>query len=1066
MQPVSEPVFLTSPVTFSVTVASIIPVSYVWLKNDVPIPGATASTYTISSAQASDAANYSVVVSNAAGSITSNEASLKVLILPLITQQPANQSVLVGQPAIFTVAVSSPTQLYYQWLSQAAGANNGIWTAVTDGADYSGSNSARLSVLNPALVNSGDQYRVELMNFDGSDSSNPVTLTVDQPGFVKFSAGRYHSLRLDIVADLYATGTNTYGQLGTGSTTTIATPQQVSLPSATIADLAAGAQHSLILTNAKELWVAGFNGNGQLGDGTLVNKATPFKLATTVAGMAAAVFHSAYVKTDGTLWTFGGNDSGQLGNGTTTDSATPVQVATGVIDVALGNHQSLFLKSDGSLWGMGDMNNTTAPVSTPVQVAANVTSLATGAFHTLFIKADGTLWGLGFNSSGQLGNGTTTTALTPVQIDTGVKAVAAGYFFSAYLKTDGTLWVMGANGAGQLGDGTTTSHSTPFLLASNVASVSASESYTLFTKLDGSLWATGYNANGQFGNGSTASVSTPVQIATGTVLAPATPAGLAASTVATLDRVHLLWTPSADARTYEVWRNTVNDSSTAARLATVRWAIYEDLTAANGQGYFYWIRAVNPAGTSAFSTPVLGSSSNAVAPTITTPPASQAVNVGDTVNFSVAASGTAPFTYQWRKDGGNLTDAGSLSGSTTATLTITGAQTTDAGNYDVVVTNAAGNSTSAAATLTVSQLAQSITFAPLVDTAYTPVPFTLSATASSGLTVSFSVVSGPANVSGNSVTLTGVGTVTVRAAQGGNATYSAAANVDRSFNVTTAGAAVTLGSLNPTYDGNAHAATATTNPPGLTVTFTYDGAPGTPTNAGSYAVVGTVVDANYAGSANGTLVIAPASQTIAFTGPANQPFSFNPISLSASATSGLPVSFSVQAGNASLSGNLLTLSGTGLITVRASQPGDSNHNPSPSVDQSFTVSGDFEAWRAANFTATELGQAVSGPTAVAAQDGLPNLVKYALGLAAKTNATSGLPVLTTDGTTWIYTFTTPSAVTADPATTVTVQYSSDLSTRSTVTQTMTGSDSTTDTWQAGVPVAGNPNLFFRLSVTH
>ena len=96
-------------------------------------------------------------------------------------------------------------------------------------------------------------------------------------------------------------------------------------------------------------------------------------------------------------------------------------------------------------------------------------------------------------------------------------------------------------------------------------------------------------------------------------------------------------------------------------------------------------------------------------------------------------------------------------------------------------------------------------------------PFALSATASSGLTVSFMIFSGPASLSGNNLTITGTGTITVRATQAGDATYSAAAHVDQSFNVAKAAATVTLGSLTPTYDGAPHSATATTNPASLAV---------------------------------------------------------------------------------------------------------------------------------------------------------------------------------------------------------------------------------------------------------
>ena len=90
-------------------------------------------------------------------------------------------------------------------------------------------------------------------------------------------------------------------------------------------------------------------------------------------------------------------------------------------------------------------------------------------------------------------------------------------------------------------------------------------------------------------------------------------------------------------------------------------------------------------------------------------------------------------------------------------------------------------SSSAAQTVTVSGDAQTITFPAIPNHVYGDTPFTLTATASSGLAISYSVVGGPATVSGSTVTLTGVGTVTIQATQAGNTTYAAATPVSRSF---------------------------------------------------------------------------------------------------------------------------------------------------------------------------------------------------------------------------------------------------------------------------------------------
>jgi len=90
------------------------------------------------------------------------------------------------------------------------------------------------------------------------------------------------------------------------------------------------------------------------------------------------------------------------------------------------------------------------------------------------------------------------------------------------------------------------------------------------------------------------------------------------------------------------------------------------------------------------------------APTIATSPATQSVALGGTATFTVAATGTEPFTYQWRKGGSPLANGGIVSGATSATLTLTGIAAGDAGSYDVVVTNSVSTATSAAATLTVT----------------------------------------------------------------------------------------------------------------------------------------------------------------------------------------------------------------------------------------------------------------------------------------------------------------------------------------------------------------------------
>jgi hypothetical protein len=84
-----------------------------------------------------------------------------------------------------------------------------------------------------------------------------------------------------------------------------------------------------------------------------------------------------------------------------------------------------------------------------------------------------------------------------------------------------------------------------------------------------------------------------------------------------------------------------------------------------------------------------------VAPTILTQPISQTVMAGQSAVFSVAAAGTAPMGYQWKRNGSPV------AGATNSALLLNPVQMTDAGTYAVVVSNLAGSATSAAAALTV-----------------------------------------------------------------------------------------------------------------------------------------------------------------------------------------------------------------------------------------------------------------------------------------------------------------------------------------------------------------------------
>ena len=165
-QPISRTVPLGNPATFSVVATGASPLAYQWRKAGTAIAGATAATFTIPAAQLTDPGAYSVVVTNATGSVTSAVATLLVdsgSVAPAITTQPVAQTAAIGGTVSFSVAATGTAPLSYQWKK--------------DGVALAGATAATLTLTNVQGADAGS-YSVTLTSSAGTLTSSAVTLTI------------------------------------------------------------------------------------------------------------------------------------------------------------------------------------------------------------------------------------------------------------------------------------------------------------------------------------------------------------------------------------------------------------------------------------------------------------------------------------------------------------------------------------------------------------------------------------------------------------------------------------------------------------------------------------------------------------------------------------------------------------------------------------------------------------------------------------------------------------------------------------------------------------------------
>ncbi len=247
-------------------------------------------------------------------------------------------------------------------------------------------------------------------------------------------------------------------------------------------------------------------------------------------------------------------------------------------------------------------------------------------------------------------------------------------------------------------------------------------------------------------------------------------------------------------------------------------------------------------------------------------------------------------------------------------------------------------------------LPQTITFGTLATKTFGDAPFSPGATASSGLTVSYSS-SAPAvaSVSESTITILSAGTATITASQSGNAGYLPATSVDQILTVNKASQAITFGALAARTFGSGTFSLAGSASSGLPVSYQSSNTSVATIAGNTVTIVGagtTTITASQAGDSNyllatpvpQTLTVSQASQTITFGSIATKTFGSGNFSLAGSASSGLSVGYqSLNPAVATISGSTVTIVGAGTATITASQVGNASYLAATPVDQVLTV---------------------------------------------------------------------------------------------------------------------------------
>jgi uncharacterized protein (TIGR03437 family) len=706
-QPINVSVCAGNPAIFSIT-ASGTGLSYQWRKGGVNISGATASSFMIPSVSAGDAGSYDVVINSSCGSVTSNAASLTVNSATIINAQPTNQTACEGAPVAFTVAASGSGALSFQWRK--------------GGVNVSGATASSFTI-NAVTAGDAAQYDVLVTSGCGTIASAAATLTVNpataittQPTNQTVCAGSSATFTVS------AAGTNLSYQWRKGGVSIAgATGSSFSLPAVSAGD---AAQYDVV--------VSGACGNVTSAAATLtVNNATaistqPVSQAVCLGGSATFSVAASGTGTLGYQWRKNG-----VAIGGATASNFIINAATasdaGNYDVAVTSGCGTLISNVATLTvnALPDIPAITAPASVCANSTDNQASGPAGASGYEWTITNGTITSgataqIVTYTAGASGNVTLTLRVTnaatcaasnglsiPINIAPTVATQPVNQtvcenslvtFTAAANNAAAVQWQVSADGGANF---------------TNVpGATNATLSFTASATQNGALYRTVFSNT--CGTVNTNAVTLNV------TLLPAISTQPANQTVC--ENSPVSFTAAANNSSAIQWQVSTDGGANFSNVpgATNSTLNFTANSAQHGARY----RAVftNACGTVATNAALL-----TVNPllSISTQPSNQVACAGAAASFNVAASGTAPLSYQWRKNGTPI------NGATASNFNLAAVTAADAGDYDAVITSACGALTSSVATLTVNPTT-AISAQPSSQTvcAGSPVTFNVGATGS------------------------------------------------------------------------------------------------------------------------------------------------------------------------------------------------------------------------------------------------------------------------------------------------------------------------------------------------